>query len=619
MPPESLSRHPVRDIFANAQSGRTLIQDFSPLPDSIEWQLGQSYLRERGNRAFINDPEPVPFVVNNDGSLSANAAAVCFAGLLAADKAGALEPEIFVLELGIGVGLFARFFLDTFRSLCDQHHKDYYDRLCYAAGDYAPAMLQDACRHGVFANHPGRYVTRVVDALAPADKLANDSLFGEIKNRPFRAVFLNYLLDCLPATVLQMDDKETRQLCVRTCLARGTDLKGYSDLTVEDLTRLAKSSNPVDRQQLRQVYPLLASEYDFQPVDLAGIPYANLVNKLAGSAKQRSILHSYGAIQCLDRLLPMLRDGGFILINDYGSTKLENADDFQHQRFSQSTFIGINFPLLRHCFTGVPIGTWHEPDEGDDASIHARLLGHKLAPETIESFEQVFHKDHRKLLQQPVERARQCVKTGRFESALSAYQQALEQQPCNWVIMSEVAHFLTFALRSHAAGLEMAKAALACNPTCSADLWNTLADCLYELGRVEESRQAMLHGLEINPDDVRSRYNLAFVHARTGEYADGLKRIAEALALDKAGTYRERLLHKQSELLTLLAHRSQQEYQRMADRVSTRIDPAQAAGGKVAPGPAAAGSTSPPALNHMSTQRAAGETDRPGESPTTPS
>ncbi len=407
-------RVPVREILATAQAGRTLIQDFCPLPESIEWQLGQNYLRERGNRAFINDPEPVPFVVNNDGSLSANAAAVCFASLLAADQAGTLEPEIFVLELGIGVGLFARFFLDAFRSLCEEHHKDYYDRLCYVAGDYAPAMLQDARRHGVFANHPGRYVTRVVDALAPADSLANDPLFAGMSGKPFRAVFLNYLLDCLPATVLRIEEKETRQLCVQTCLARGAELKGYTDLTVEELAQLAKSTNLSDRQQLRPVYPLLASEYDFQPVDVKHIPYASPAIKLARSAKQPSILHNYGAIQCLDRLLPMLREGGFILINDYGSTKLENADDFQHQRFSQSTFIGLNFPLLRHCFSGGPFGTWHEPDEGADASVHARLLGHKLADHTVECFQHVFHQNYRKQLQQPIDRARLCVKTGRF-------------------------------------------------------------------------------------------------------------------------------------------------------------------------------------------------------------
>jgi hypothetical protein len=70
-------------ILARTQSARVVIQEFNPLPESLEWQLGQSYLQERGNRAFINDPEPVPFVVNNDGTLSRHAAEVFFAHLRA--------------------------------------------------------------------------------------------------------------------------------------------------------------------------------------------------------------------------------------------------------------------------------------------------------------------------------------------------------------------------------------------------------------------------------------------------------------------------------------------------------------------------------------------------------
>src|SRR5947209_12923451 len=101
-------------VFAHAQAGRAVLQDFVPLADSLEWQLGQEYLRQRGNKAFLADAHPVPFVVNNDGSLSTHAAEVFFASLAEADAAGTLEPEIFVLELGIGVGLFARFFLDAF-------------------------------------------------------------------------------------------------------------------------------------------------------------------------------------------------------------------------------------------------------------------------------------------------------------------------------------------------------------------------------------------------------------------------------------------------------------------------------------------------------------------------
>jgi hypothetical protein len=198
-------------ILAEARAGRTGIQDFCPLSESIEWQLGQRYFRERGDKAFISDATPVPFVINNDGNLSVRAAEVFFASLAAAEQAEGLEPEIFVLELGIGVGLFARFFLDAFARLCERHDRDYYDRLVYVAGDLSETMLRDAGRHGIFADHAGHYALRVVDALSPERTLSQDPLFGDRAGRPFHAVFLNYLLDCLPAAVLKDEDGQLLQ------------------------------------------------------------------------------------------------------------------------------------------------------------------------------------------------------------------------------------------------------------------------------------------------------------------------------------------------------------------------------------------------------------------------
>ena len=40
-------------ILAHAQAGRTILQEFCPLAESLEWELGQDYLRQRGNKAFI--------------------------------------------------------------------------------------------------------------------------------------------------------------------------------------------------------------------------------------------------------------------------------------------------------------------------------------------------------------------------------------------------------------------------------------------------------------------------------------------------------------------------------------------------------------------------------------
>ena len=66
----ALREAPADAILGRAQSSREIIQDFVPLAESLEWELGQEYLRGRGNKAFISDAAPVPFVVNNDGSLS---------------------------------------------------------------------------------------------------------------------------------------------------------------------------------------------------------------------------------------------------------------------------------------------------------------------------------------------------------------------------------------------------------------------------------------------------------------------------------------------------------------------------------------------------------------------
>jgi len=302
----------AQDILANAQASRSVIQDFCPLAESLEWDLGQQYLRQRGNKAFISDASPVPFVINNDGTLSRNAAEVFFASLQAAEKDAPLEEEIFVLELGIGVGLFARYFLDAFRDLCWQHGKDYYDRLCYIAADRSEQMLRDVCRHGVLAGHPGRYRLRQVDAMRPGASLPADVAFRNHQGKPFRAVFLNYLLDCLPAAVLEITDAQIKQVCVRTCLARNVKLDDFTELSVEALAERARSTDPAARQDLLEVYGLFASEYDYRPVDLRTLPHSDFAAAFARN-RTRRVLHSYGAIQSLESLLELVQ--GFILAN----------------------------------------------------------------------------------------------------------------------------------------------------------------------------------------------------------------------------------------------------------------------------------------------------------------
>jgi len=591
------SAESAQAILAGAQEQRFVIEDFRPLAESLEWDLGQRYLRERGTKAFIHDASPVPFVINNDGVLSRQAAETFFTSLVEAEKTGPLEKKIFVLELGIGVGLFARFFLDAFKELCTRQGKDYYRRLTYVAGDRSERMLADACRHGVFAQHAGHYLIRVVDAMEPGRYLLGDpALPGE---RPFRAVFLNYLLDCLPAADLKIKDGDVSQLCVRTCLARNLHLAEYTRLSPQDLARKARSGSSADHRTLLELYGLFASEYDYRPVarrvdvrgngkpvdDVAGlsvvggisndepIPYLDFAVQFAED-RTGHLLHNYGAIRSLESLLTLLHRQGIILVNDYGQTQITRDEGFEHQRFSHATFVGINFPLLKAYFADAGRCKWTEPAE-DSGRIHSRLLGPDLSAETSRIFLERFSKEACDHLQEPVSLARANIKHGRIEAALAAYHQALDRQPFNWILMNEVAMFLTFTLHSPAAGIAMAKAALDLNPSCSAELWNTLGDAYFEVGKIAEARNAFQRALQINPSDIRGRYNMSWVLNHERQYRPALAVLAEALALDETGEYHDRLMKKQAEILARLAMRNQQRFLLQANRVSNRTVPAE--------------------------------------------
>src|SRR5262249_29748264 len=158
----------------------------------------------------------------------------------------------------------------------------------------------------------------------------------------------------------------------------------FTDLTAEQLAQKARSSIAADRHELLPVYGLFASEYGYQPVDIGQIPYGHFSLQFS-QANANRLLHNYGALQSPHQLLALLRPDGFILINDYGSTETTPAEEYEHQRFSNATSIGLNFPLLKaFCLDSMKC-EWLEP-QGDNGHIHSRLVAREPAAETAASF-----------------------------------------------------------------------------------------------------------------------------------------------------------------------------------------------------------------------------------------
>ena len=261
----------------------------------------------------------------------------------------------------------------------------------------------------------------------------------------YQAVFFNYVLDCLPATVIRVEGGITQELHIRTWLPSGIDWRMHLDVDADGLGLLGNSTAPADRCQLIPVYDHFLLEYQYRPADLTCLPYGAFMTGVAKSNEGRPILHNYGAIQYLEASLAMLADGGFVLINDYGQTKDVATDEFRHQRFGQTAAVGINFALLREYFSACERGVIHETEK-EQESLHSRLLTVKRDSSLSAQFQECFGETYRVGIEKPVERGRELLRHRPSSSGTCQFRQALERQPLNWSLMLEVAQLLNSGL-----------------------------------------------------------------------------------------------------------------------------------------------------------------------------
>jgi tetratricopeptide (TPR) repeat protein len=169
-------------------------------------------------------------------------------------------------------------------------------------------------------------------------------------------------------------------------------------------------------------------------------------------------------------------------------------------------------------------------------------------------------------LDAPQEEARSHLSAGRRNDALVAYHRMIEANPNDWQMLGEAAEYIGLQLCDHAAGLDIARAALTRNPWTSAWLWNVLGDCLFYRERLPDAHAAFLQAQRIDPEDPRTNLNLAYTLSARGDQAGALAAIARGLASDGRGLFRPRLLEKQAQILSLVSERVSAEQARLVRR-----------------------------------------------------
>lgn len=532
-PPPPATTRSTLDERLHAGPGEWIaLEDFAPLPRCLEWRLSRAFWNVRGPAAFFGGE--VPYAAINDGRLSADAAR------LFAEICGGEPPRpLRVLEVGGGSGLFARFFLDELRL----RSPALYAATTYVWTDASPAMVNSAAEFGVFAEHSGRVHAQVV----PVPGLA---ALGAEAEAGFDLIIANYLLDNLPATLLRISNGVTEELEIRATLRADLPATRLGGHTAREWAERLRRGEALEAE-LVELYPMFSLECRHRPVDRRVFKFEKLIPESSPAAVLRWSHHE-AAWTWLQEVLPHLRPGGGVLVNDYGHFPMKDEkryDAFQH--FGGSLANGLNldelgrFPLMD--------GAWAvTAPETDSKQVQSRWIGHAGDQLSAGLFRLVFDGARRDRVMDLLTQAQAAADNGRVEEARWLFWQSRELAPRCWYVYERWALFCLAKLQDYPSALGLAETGLKLHPRHPL-LWNAKGDACYELKQFAEAEACYRRTLEINPREIRGRLNLAYVFLETGRCAEVLKIIAEALALDPQGEYREAVLEKQRQVLLRLS------------------------------------------------------------------
>jgi Tfp pilus assembly protein PilF len=552
--PASGSRS-VKDLLTRREGEGPLIQGLCPIVESVAWLRSQRYWEQAGANVFTSGE--VPYIVTNDGDQSSKAVELYVRSLRAAEQRQRRpDPKRthYVLEFGIGTGLFAKSFLDQLKARSQRERTQDYELTTYIAADHSRGLLDDSESTGVLTDHEARVVRLHVPAsgLAAALRARLPQAVGAL-----RAVHANYVLDSLPFTILSRTETCLYELQMLTRFAKGTaQTEAPASLAgaPRALEAWLNEVLPVERGGGATAPAALLFECEYVEVAQGSMPFPHLIPAFeaasAGGGSQQ-LIHSYGAVRFVEEVLGLLGPDGHFIGVDYSCDAVQ-AEPLEFQVFGASIAAPVNFSqLIAHaqarpdCIVGVPTE--------DPTSLQARLFARAEAPpEVTELFPLLYCREAAERSAAPLQEALSLVQGGRYEAARWKFEEAHRRQPYNWHLLEAIVAFLSHTLEEHSAALEVAQRALALNHL-SPRLWNLLGDCHYGQNAFDAAERAYRQALRVNPTDVRGHANLAYVFLERGAHGEALRVIGEALAFDRSGEFRDELLSKQGEALRGLA------------------------------------------------------------------
>jgi len=160
---------------ASSDNDRIALEEFCSFRSSIAWEFNRLYWHrlvdwERATGRSYEQALPGGKSDANHPEAIADGVADFWTLLKDLDQHNQLPPEIFVLEIGVGLGTRAALWLDRFHALDQQRGTNYYERLKFLLADYSLATLERS--RPAMRAHLDTCSFIVLDALNPIRTLS---------------------------------------------------------------------------------------------------------------------------------------------------------------------------------------------------------------------------------------------------------------------------------------------------------------------------------------------------------------------------------------------------------------------------------------------------------------
>lgn len=307
------------------------LEDFQPFRSSIAWRFNWLYwqrLADWEQSTGRGYEEALPGGKSDANHPQAVADGVADFWTLARDLEvkNQLPAELFVLEIGVGMGTRAGLWLDRFHKLDRERGTNYYSRVRFLLGDYSPATLERS--KAAVRAHMDRCSFVVLDALNPMQTLS-------FLRHKVLHIHLTNVYDNLPDEEMARRDGRLHLVEVRAYLptADAERIANEFELAARELPRAIERLLEVGPEHFpdrsrgvafwQQVWAAMRLEErmvcadDVSPEALPGDLDLARLEELLGEAPSDLRFHvNSGALESFRNTLPLLSTRGYLQVQD---------------------------------------------------------------------------------------------------------------------------------------------------------------------------------------------------------------------------------------------------------------------------------------------------------------